>query len=134
MEEDFANWFLTSDERSNVSTAIDRRRPDGLAWTVGNRVENLVHGATYFGRLLQAIRELNAGDQLFFTDWRGDPDQLLDGTKGSEIGTVLVDAARRGASVKGLLWRSHARAHVARHRPLRERPHGMPPARKVESP
>jgi phosphatidylserine/phosphatidylglycerophosphate/cardiolipin synthase-like enzyme len=108
MDEDFANWFLTSDERGNDSTAIDRRHPDGLAWTVGNRVENLIHGATYFGRLLQAIRELNAGDQLFFTDWRGDPDQLLNGTKESEIGTVLEDAARRGVSIRGLLWRSHA--------------------------
>jgi phosphatidylserine/phosphatidylglycerophosphate/cardiolipin synthase-like enzyme len=108
MDEVFANWFLSADERGNDSTAIDRRHPDGLAWTVGNRVENLIHGATYFGRLLQAIRELNAGDQLFFTDWRGDPDQLLDGTKESEIGTVLAGAARRGVSVKGLLWRSHA--------------------------
>jgi phosphatidylserine/phosphatidylglycerophosphate/cardiolipin synthase-like enzyme len=103
-----ASWFLTGNERDNVSTAIDHRHPDGLAWTVGNRVEPLIHGATYFRRLLEAIRELNAGDQLLFTDWRGDPDQLLDATRGSEIGTVLVEAARRGVSIKGLLWRSHA--------------------------
>jgi phosphatidylserine/phosphatidylglycerophosphate/cardiolipin synthase-like enzyme len=103
-----ASWFLTGSERGNDSTAIDRRHADGLSWTVGNRVENLIHGATYFRRLLDTIRELNAGDQLFFTDWRGDPDQLLDGTKESEIGTVLAAAARRGVSVKGLLWRSHA--------------------------
>jgi phosphatidylserine/phosphatidylglycerophosphate/cardiolipin synthase-like enzyme len=103
-----ASWFLTGAERGNDSTAIDRRHADGLSWTVGNRVENLIHGATYFRRLLEAVREMKAGDQLFFTDWRGDPDQLLDGTKESEIGTVLADAARRGVSVKGLLWRSHA--------------------------
>jgi phosphatidylserine/phosphatidylglycerophosphate/cardiolipin synthase-like enzyme len=103
-----ASWFLTGAERGNDSTAIDRRHADGLSWTVGNRVENLIHGATYFRRLLEAVREMQAGDQLFFTDWRGDPDQLLDGTKESEIGTVLADAARRGVSVKGLLWRSHA--------------------------
>ena len=107
-DDDLASWFLTGSERGNDSTAIDRRHTDGLSWTAGNRVENLIHGATYFRRLLEAIRELGAGDQLFFTDWRGDPDQLLDGTKESEIGTVLADAARRGVSVKGLLWRSHA--------------------------
>src|ERR1700680_1828127 len=107
-DDDLASWFLTGSERGNDSTAIDRRHTDGLSWTAGNRVENLIHGATYFKRLLEAIRELGAGDQLFFTDWRGDPDQLLDGTKESEIGTVLADAARRGVSVKGLLWRSHA--------------------------
>ncbi len=107
-DEVLANWFLTSGERGNDSTAIDRRHLDGLAWTVGNRVETLIHGATYFRRLLEAIRELNAGDQLFLTDWRGDPDQLLDGTKESEIGACLAAAARRGVSIKGLLWRSHA--------------------------
>jgi phosphatidylserine/phosphatidylglycerophosphate/cardiolipin synthase-like enzyme len=108
MDEVLANWFLNGIERGNESTAIDRRHPGGLAWTVGNRVESLIHGATYFRKLLAAIREMNAGDQLFFTDWRGDPDQLLDGTKGSEIGAVLSAAARRGVSIKGLLWRSHA--------------------------
>jgi phosphatidylserine/phosphatidylglycerophosphate/cardiolipin synthase-like enzyme len=107
-DEVLAKWFLTGGERGNDSTAIDHRHPDGLAWTVGNRVETLIHGAAYFRRLLETIRELNAGDQLLFTDWRGDPDQLLDGTNGSEIGAVLVEAARRGVSIKGLLWRSHA--------------------------
>jgi phosphatidylserine/phosphatidylglycerophosphate/cardiolipin synthase-like enzyme len=107
-DDGLAKWFLTGTERGNDSTAIDRRHADGLSWTVGNQVDNLIHGANYFRRLLAAIRELNAGDQLYFTDWRGDPDQLLDGTKASEIGTVLADAARRSVSVKGLLWRSHA--------------------------
>ena len=107
-DDGLANWLLTGSERGNDSTAIDRRRPDGSSWTVGNRVENLIHGATYFRRLLGAIRELKARDQLYFTDWRGDPDQLLDGSQESEIGAVLADAARRGVSVKGLLWRSHA--------------------------
>ncbi|HEV2030089.1 MAG TPA: phospholipase D-like domain-containing protein [Candidatus Dormibacteraeota bacterium] len=100
-------WFLTSSERGNDFTALDRRRPDGLAWSTGNRVETLVHGAVYFGRLLAAIRELGPGDQLYFTDWRGDPDQLLSDDPDSEIGAVLAAAARRGVQVKGLLWRSH---------------------------
>src|ERR1700730_13714490 len=100
-------WFLTSSERGNDFTALDRRRPDGLAWSSGNSVETLVHGAVYFRRLLEAIRELGAGDQLYFTDWRGDPDQLLSDDPDSAIGAVLSAAARRGVQVKGLMWRSH---------------------------
>jgi phosphatidylserine/phosphatidylglycerophosphate/cardiolipin synthase-like enzyme len=100
-------WFLTSAERGNEFSALDRRRPDGLAWSTGNRVEALVHGAVYFRRLLDAIRELGAGDQLYFTDWRGDPDQRLADTADCEVGAVLAAAARRGVIVKGLLWRSH---------------------------
>ena len=102
-----ASWFLASSERGNDFSALDRRRPDGLAWSVGNRVETLVHGATYFRRLLEAIGELGAGDQLYFTDWRGDPDQRLSDHPDSEIGAVVAAAARRGVIVKGLLWRSH---------------------------
>jgi phosphatidylserine/phosphatidylglycerophosphate/cardiolipin synthase-like enzyme len=100
-------WFLTSAERGNDFSALDRRRADGLAWSTGNRVETLVHGATYFGRLLEAIRSLGAGDKVYFTDWRGDPDQLLSDDPDAEIATVLAAAARRGVIVKGLLWRSH---------------------------
>lgn len=101
------NWFLSSVERGNEFSALDRRRADGTAWSLGNKVETLVHGATYFRRLLEAIRDLGAGDQLFFTDWRGDPDQRLSDDPDSEVGSVLADAARRGVIVKGLLWRSH---------------------------
>src|SRR6202162_1672363 len=101
------DWFLTAAERGNAFTGIDQRHP-GAAWTTGNGVETLVHGATYFRRLLEAISELGAGDQLFFTDWRSDPDQRLGDGLETEIGAVLAAAARRGVSVKGLLWRSHA--------------------------
>ncbi len=102
------NWFLTGPERGNDVSGLDRRRANGDAWSVGNTVETLIHGATYFGRLLIAIGELASGDELFFTDWRGDPDQRLGDTPETEIGAVLSAAARRGVSVKGLLWRSHA--------------------------
>jgi phosphatidylserine/phosphatidylglycerophosphate/cardiolipin synthase-like enzyme len=101
------DWFLTPAERGNDFTALDRRRADRSAWSTGNRVETLVHGATYFRRLLEAIRGLGPGDRLYFTDWRGDPDQRLSNDPDSEIGTVLAEAARRGVMVKGLLWRSH---------------------------
>src|ERR1700682_812648 len=100
------SWFLTSSERGNEFSAIDRRRPDGMAWSTGNTVETLVHGATYFGRLLKTIRGLGPGDQLYFTDWRGDPDQLLSDDPDSRVGPVLADAARRGVMGRGLMWRS----------------------------
>jgi phosphatidylserine/phosphatidylglycerophosphate/cardiolipin synthase-like enzyme len=101
------SWFLTSPERGNDFSALDRRRPDGSAWSIGNNVETLAHGAVYFRRLLDAIRELGAADRLYFTDWRGDPDQRLSDDPDSEVGAVLAAAARRGVIVKGLLWRSH---------------------------
>jgi phosphatidylserine/phosphatidylglycerophosphate/cardiolipin synthase-like enzyme len=110
-EESAANvlesWFLTSSERGNDFTGLDRRRPDGLAWSAGNKVETLVHGAVYFRRLLEAVRELGTGDRLYFTDWRGDPDQRLGDDSDTKVGAVLAAAARRGVIVKGLLWRSH---------------------------
>jgi phosphatidylserine/phosphatidylglycerophosphate/cardiolipin synthase-like enzyme len=104
---DLETWFLTSLERGNAFTGLDRRRGDGLAWSTGNLVETLVHGATYFGRLLEEIRGLGAGDELFFTDWRGDPDQRLAAGPDTEVGAVLAAAAGRGVMVKGLVWRSH---------------------------
>lgn len=100
------DWFLSADERGNPSTRLDSRHPDGAAWTTGNEVRPLVHGSTYFADLLEQIDAAEKGDILFFTDWRGDPDQILvepDRT----VGSVLEDAARRGVVVKGLVWRSH---------------------------
>jgi len=107
------DWFLDPEERGNPATSIDRRRGDGRAWTEGNLVEALVHGAAYYPRLLAALRTLRAGDVVGLTDWRGDADQRLDGP-GSELGTVLADLAGRGVQVRGLLWRSHpSRAHFS---------------------
>jgi len=100
-------WFLTSAERGNELTGLDRRHQGGLAWTAGNLVEPLVHGATYFRRLLKEIRALGEGDQLYFTDWRGDPDQRLGDEADTQVGAVLAAAARRGVMVRGLVWRSH---------------------------
>jgi phosphatidylserine/phosphatidylglycerophosphate/cardiolipin synthase-like enzyme len=107
------DWFLTPGERGNAATAIDRRRGDGAGWTEGNRVAVLVDGAEYFGRLHAALLSLQPGDSVHFTDWQGDSDELLAGP-GTEVGRVLADVARRGAQVRGLLWRSHPRqAHFA---------------------
>ncbi|MFB7368314.1 phospholipase D family protein [Streptomyces sp. NPDC056222] len=101
-----AEWLLLSGERGNSATRLDERRAGGVAWSEGNEARPLVHGAAYFAELLTAVRAMRAGDLLLFTDWRGDPDERLDG-HGTEIGTVLCDAAERGVIVKGLLWRSH---------------------------
>ena len=100
------DWFLSASERGNPATRLDRRHRDGLAWTTGNEAQPLVHGAVYFPHLLRCVRSMQAGDLLLFTDWRGDPDELLDGP-GTEVSRVLADAASRGVVVKGLVWRSH---------------------------
>jgi phosphatidylserine/phosphatidylglycerophosphate/cardiolipin synthase-like enzyme len=98
-------WLLRADERGNPHTAIDRRH-GGTAWTVGNDVRPLIHGAVYFAELLACVRAMNAGDVLMFTDWRGDPDERLGGP-GTEVSRVFCEAASRGVVVKGLVWRSH---------------------------
>ncbi len=100
------DWYLSTEERGNPATDLDRRHADGLAWTVGNEVRALVHGAGYFAELCAALRRTGPGDLILFTDWRGDPDERLDGP-GSEVSRLLEEAARRGAVVKGLIWRSH---------------------------
>lgn len=101
-----ADWFLEAVERGNPNTRIDARHPDGLAWTAGNTVEPLVHGADYFRVLNMAVQVMGRGDLILFTDWRGDPDERLDGP-GTELAAVLAAAAQRGVEVRGLLWRSH---------------------------
>jgi phosphatidylserine/phosphatidylglycerophosphate/cardiolipin synthase-like enzyme len=94
-----ADWFLTGDERGNPAARIP-------AWAEGNRAEPLIHGSHYFERLAAEVEVLRAGDYVFFTDWRGDPDeQLRDG--GPTIRELFCHAAQRGVVVKGLVWRSH---------------------------
>ncbi|MDQ2749285.1 MAG: phospholipase D family protein [Actinomycetota bacterium] len=98
-------WLLAVDERGNRHTEIDRRHP-GTAWTVGNEVRPLVHGAVYFAELLRCVQAMRSGDLLMFTDWRGDPDERLAGL-GTEVSRVFCQAASRGVDVRGLVWRSH---------------------------
>lgn len=97
------DWFLTADERGNPATDIDA---DG-AWTEGNLVRPLVHGATYFQRLYDELRVLGPGDRVFFTDWCGDADEALY-DDGPSIGRVLCDLAREDVHIRALLWRSHS--------------------------
>ena len=100
-------WFLTTRERGNPSTRLDTRHTDGMAWTEGNLVRPLIHGATYFAELYQRVSQMGEGDLLLFADWRGDHDERLGGTPDTEVGRVFADADRRGVDVRGLVWRSH---------------------------
>jgi phosphatidylserine/phosphatidylglycerophosphate/cardiolipin synthase-like enzyme len=101
------DWFLHAAERGNPSTELDSRHADGRAWSAGNLVEPLVHGARYFEALYREIEAMTAGDFLCFADWRGDPDELLTDDPDSAVGPTLARAATRGVDVRGLIWRSH---------------------------
>jgi phosphatidylserine/phosphatidylglycerophosphate/cardiolipin synthase-like enzyme len=97
--DDPERWLLSTEERGNPATALP-------AWTAGNLAVPLLHGSTYFDRLVDEVDALGAGDHLFFTDWQGDPDELLrDG--GPTVAEVFSRAVRRGVCVRGLVWRSH---------------------------
>ena len=102
-------WLLSATERGNPHTRIDAGRLDGAAWSEGNEVRPLVHGARYFAHLYAALTATGAGDRVYFADWRGDPDERLTDDPRSAISEVLSAAARRGVEVRGLLWRSHWR-------------------------
>jgi phosphatidylserine/phosphatidylglycerophosphate/cardiolipin synthase-like enzyme len=93
------DWFLTAEERGNPASSIP-------TWCVGNTAEPLIHGKTYFDRLVTEVNDLADGDHLFFTDWRGDPDEKMR-DDGPTIVELFSAAAKRGVVVKGLLWRSH---------------------------
>ena len=99
------DWYLSAAERGNPATALDRRHDDGLAWSAGNEVRALVHGAEYFRELVRSLAQVRAGDLVLFTDWRGDPDEALD--ESTSVSRALCSAAARGAVVRGLVWRSH---------------------------
>src|SRR5215475_725961 len=101
-----SDWLLSSDERGNPDTRIDARRGDGLAWSSGNAVTPLIHGRTYFAALSDAVSATTAGDLVMFTDWRGDPDEVVD-DDGTAVSSLFCQAASRGVVVKGLVWRSH---------------------------
>lgn len=100
-------WLLTEPERDNPHTRIDALHEGEQAWTPGNLVRPLIHGATYFRALFDALEATAEGDLVLFTDWEGDADERLTGEPGSEIVEVLARADARGVCVYGLVWRSH---------------------------
>ncbi|WP_241175873.1 phosphatase domain-containing protein [Modestobacter sp. KNN46-3] len=92
-------WFLSAAERGNDTTRLQ-------AWTEGNRVRPLVHGRSYLPVLADVLADAGRGDLVYLAGWRGDTDELLT-DDGPTVGAALSDAVRRGALVKGLIWRSH---------------------------
>jgi phosphatidylserine/phosphatidylglycerophosphate/cardiolipin synthase-like enzyme len=99
--------LLSKAERANPRTVLDDPHPDEQAWSVGNHVRPLVHGATYFAELKERIQQTRSGDLILFTDWRGDPDEQLTDDPESTMVQLLGAADRRGVDVRGLIWRSH---------------------------
>lgn len=98
-----AHWLLTAAERGNPATGLDERHPAGIAWSTGNSVRPLVDGTEYFDRLIPALRDVGAGDRIFFSAWIGTRGKPLD-ADGTTLGELLLRALRRGASVHALFW------------------------------
>jgi phosphatidylserine/phosphatidylglycerophosphate/cardiolipin synthase-like enzyme len=99
-------WFLSGAERGNAATVVHAGGAGSPSWSEGNLVRPLVHGATYFKRLHEELSALQAGDRVWFTDWRGDSDERLT-ADGPTIGELLARLAQAGVEVRGLIWRSH---------------------------
>ncbi|NUR07651.1 MAG: phospholipase [Nocardioidaceae bacterium] len=106
-DDDLTGWLLSQHERGNAWTRLDEAHPGQQAWSEGNLVRPLIHGATYFQELLERIEATGPGDLLLFTDWQGDADERLTDKPGTEVVDVLARADERGVDVRGLVWRSH---------------------------
>ena len=108
--QDPRRWLLSKRERGNAQTRIDDAHPTDTAWSEGNEVRPLVHGATYFAELCERLGATRQGDLVLFTDWEGNADQRLTDASDSTIVEVLGSASERGVDVRGLVWRSHSSA------------------------
>jgi phosphatidylserine/phosphatidylglycerophosphate/cardiolipin synthase-like enzyme len=106
VDSDAGTWFLSRAERGNLATDVHAGGAGLPPWSEGNLVLPLIHGATYFARLHEELTALQAGDRVWFTDWRGDADERLT-ADGPAIGDLLARLARAGVEVRGLIWRSH---------------------------
>ncbi len=115
MPTELADWFLTAAERANDATDLP-------SWRDGNDCTPLVHGVEYFRRLAECVGQAGDGDQVFFTDWRGDPDQKLtaDGPTVAEM--FEARRAPRGVRARPGLALAHRRAAVQRAREPLARP------------
>ncbi|MGG6380326.1 phospholipase D-like domain-containing protein [Paenarthrobacter sp. NEAU-H11] len=106
MDSSAGYWFLSAAEWGNAAADVHAGNAGSPSWSEGNLVRPLVHGATYFARLHEELSALQAGDRVWFTDWRGDGDEKLT-ADGPAIGELLARLARDGVEVRGLVWRSH---------------------------
>ena len=83
---ELADWLLAKSERGNRRSRVDAQHLGEQAWSTGNLVRPLIHGASYFAELYERIEATREGDLIFFTDWQGDSDERLTGEPGSEVG------------------------------------------------
>ena len=58
---DLSTWLLSASERGNPRTRLDDLHPGEQAWSSGNRVRALVHGATYFAELFERLEATRDG-------------------------------------------------------------------------
>ncbi|KRE85226.1 phospholipase [Arthrobacter sp. Soil764] len=106
MDSTVGRWFLNWAEWGSAASDVHAAGTESGPWSEGNLVRPLIHGATYFSRLHEELSVLQAGDRVWFTDWRGDADEQLE-AGGTTIGGLLAGLARSGVEVRGLVWRSH---------------------------
>ena len=89
-EASIQRWFLADAERRNPASDI-------RAWTSGNTSSRWSTAAAYFPPLYRRCDDTRAGDQVYFADFRGDTEELLDGP-GTSVGEVLAELAARGVA------------------------------------
>jgi hypothetical protein len=68
-DQELSGWFLSAQERGNPASTI-------RAFTTGNRVQPLVHGSTYFRCLYDHLARLTDGDEVYFSSFRTDGEEL----------------------------------------------------------
>ena len=64
------DWLLTKSERANPHTRLDARHDGEVAWSEGNVVRPLVHGATYFAELYERLEATRRGRAAASLDCR----------------------------------------------------------------
>ena len=87
--ESASNWFLPRPERGNDVTRL-------RAWTEGNAVRLLVHGASYFSVLAEALARPARGTACSLVGGGATCEELL-----SPCGPTIVQALDRAASIVG---------------------------------
>src|SRR5438105_1493192 len=83
------DWFLRPEQRGNPHTRIDEASDPGSSWTAGNEVRLPMHGAEYFSRLVEALSNLTAEDEVMILDRRGDEEERLR-SDGPTLGELLA--------------------------------------------
>ena len=76
-------------------------------YTVANEVVALVDGSAYMKHLYDRFKDMQAGDSLFYTVWRGSPEQRLrpDFTSpDTRLQPVILDLIRLRVVVRILAW------------------------------